>query len=290
VSGSIKRVGKRSLGALFLALVPFGAVATAPTTAALPEAPSSSALPPQLVALEQKMEALQVNSERFSGLERVSTFTDEVEGRRLRHYAHRSATTTMQGEASLVPAEGEVELRGKETTLRQIVVGSTVYQYEASRSQRRRARPWVRFHSSKAELLPFHEDPSEVGGGGTGPYAGLIDLLATATGPVETVAGVSVDGQLTSEFLATVQAPGLANGQGEQELRVFITESGLPIRVSTTSRSLASITVLATIDILAVNIPVSVKAPPARETIPAAAVHGDEGTSSSSSLGRARQK
>jgi len=87
-----------------------------------------------------------------------------------------------------------------------------------------------------------------------------------------------VDGQQVTEFTATVEPFRLIKGLSEtalefirkqlplEKLEVFITESGLPVRV-VTSTSIAASPVSQTTEILAINIPVKVKRPPARRTI-----------------------
>jgi hypothetical protein len=86
----------------------------------------------------------------------------------------------------------------------------------------------------------------------------------------------AIDQQRTTELVARVLPTQLLSGGSQAEkqelsetLDVFVTESGLPLRVSRVER-LGSITLSETIDILALNVPVSVSAPPAASTISAA--------------------
>ena len=108
--------------------------------------------------------------------------------------------------------------------------------------------------------------------GGTGAYAELIDLLATANGAVRIVGPATVDGQATTELTASVKPlaliQGAANGTEEQtaQLDVFVTDAGLPLRVSRSER-FGPISSTQTIDVLATDVTVTVKPPPKRKTI-----------------------
>lgn len=238
-------------------------------------------LPPELVALEQKMAQLQLNSERFSGVSRGSiNVTNESNGKPERPSKYVSANGTERGEASVSPAEGEISVDGRHT-LATIVIGSTVYQYERPTKGSHGHRPWVRSRdadeSPAMQILPFQGGGRfEVDAGGTGSFARLINLLTTAVGPVTADGSAVVQGQQTTEFTATVEPLKLIRGFTNEDLapgfkpltetlHIFLTESGLPIRVLTSIRS-RDIKSDETVEITAVNVPVTVKPPPARET------------------------
>jgi hypothetical protein len=180
-----------------------------------------------------------------------------------------------------------------------IWIGSTSYLYEGSGRARSR-HSWIRFHGvGSAEAipsLPFRGGGSmEVNAGGSGSYAGLINLLATTTGPVSVAGPVNVDGQQTTEFTAAVDQFRLIKGisatelaairahpSATQTLEVFITEAGVPIRVVSIT-GVGATAIPQTTDILAINAPVTIKPPPARETISASRL-SRKGSSSSFAL------
>ena len=131
---------------------------------------------------------------------------------------------------------------------------------------------------NRAVFFPFHGgDPLEKSGGGAGIYAGLVNLLSTAVGSVSIGGTTLVRGQQTSEFTAMVEPlkliEGLTAAEVEtierqpisDELELFVTEAGLPIKVVSSVRS-GSENVSETTEILAVDVPVAIKPPPARET------------------------
>jgi hypothetical protein len=250
-----------------------GAAALAPT----------GLLPPQLQALELKMEQLQLNSERFSRVTQGRiTVTNEVNGKPVGRSEHILLDGTELGEASLSPAAGEAFLDGKHRPSL-IAIGPSLYKYEASRKGARRHPPWVRSSnptaSPAAYILPFQGgSPLEVHAGGTGSFAGLINLLTTSVGPVTLGGAAVVQGQPTTEFTAAVEPRLLIKGLTREEfanfekeapiesLQLFLTESGLPVRVVSTIRT-KGLESVNTTEILALNVPVTVKRPPTRETI-----------------------
>jgi hypothetical protein len=235
-------------------------------------------LPLQLQGLEQKMQGLRFNSERFSSVSSGQiTVVDETNGRPSGPAKHVSLDSDTIGEASVAPAEGAIfEVHPRRPEL--IAIGSSVYERRRSREH----RPWVRSsahgESPAASILPFQGGgEAEMSLGGTGSYAGLFNLLGTATPPVIANGTAMVDGQATSEFTATVEPRALIKGltvedvhQFEKEppietLHLFLTESGLPVRV-VSKIHLHDLDESSTIEILSVNQPVSVKPPPARLT------------------------
>lgn len=256
--------------------------ATAPTVPAV--------LPPVLVTLEQKMRELQVNSESFTkSVNGTTSITLGVGGRRGKRRTRRTHTLHISkqtiGQASLSPREATVT-NVTAGTPSAIEIGSNVYLYLSSLAKRDRGRPWVHFKSSGAgafELFPFHgESSTELNDGGSGPYAGLLNLLATATGPVGVAGPETVDGQQTTGFTARVEPlklvktkglTGLAKALGADrtdKLEVFITESGLPVRVSLTSSlrtSEFSSNSTETTDVTSINVPFTVGPPPTGRTI-----------------------
>jgi hypothetical protein len=122
-------------------------------------------------------------------------------------------------------------------------------------------------------LFPFHGGSNyEIDAGGRGPYAELINLLATAN-DLQVVGPATVAGAQTTEISATVQPLALVKGTvpgdlGETSTRmeVFVSEAGVPVRVVRTYGSAKNAPV-ETIEVLALNVRVSVKAPTKRRTV-----------------------
>jgi hypothetical protein len=277
---------------LVLAGVSAGAAGSATPLASQSPLPAAS-VAPELRSLEQKTEQLDINSERYSQtIHGTAPITSGARrGRRgtrtTQHSKRVSVTITENGEASLSPDEGELAEPRRTRTPLVVAIGSSIYDYTPSVAARDGGRPWVRSDlaagSSGGGLFPFHAQPGEVDAGGTGPYAGLINLLATAVGGVADAGPATVDGQQTTEFTATVQPARLIGGRSAKQLGalereppperldVFLAESGLPVRVITAMGSGAG-AITDTTDILAVNVPVSVMRPPASRTISAAAL------------------
>jgi len=277
-------------GALLLLPALLGAIAAAADSAepAMPSpAPPNSAavLPPQLQELERKMAQLTVNQEQVAQTERGSVTTTlppagGSHGRRSKKETHHIAADSL-GEVSLSPPAAEFRSVGAPRP-NTILIGSTAFSYMPGLWRRDHGRPWVRFkHVPVAGLFPFHGEPAiEVSRGGTGPYARLINLIATAIAPVSVVGTATIDGQQTTEFRALVEPFRLLKGVVGKELEqdhlmpesldVFITESGLPLRVvlAEDQRSAGfSFDLVNTTDIIAVPTAVVARPPPADRTI-----------------------
>jgi hypothetical protein len=301
---------------MLLALVPavFGGVTGAADSAtpAIPAPPLPAAiLPPQLQALEQKMEGLQINSERYSETIRGTALTQSVElktstkqirkhehGKRISHRKLVAVTIAEFGEVSLSPDQGEVLAGATASRPIEITIGSTIYFYLPTIARRDGGRPWVRFSTAGAAStgasFPYHGQSAEVNAGGKGTYAGLINLLATAGGAVRMIGPVMVNGQQTTEFTAPVEPFTLVRGLSPRQLAslkkhvpaealdVFLAESGLPVRVIR-SIGMGAHAISETTDILSVNIPVHVKRPAARRTISEARLNQLENAKHSSS-------
>jgi hypothetical protein len=268
------------LGAPFLIAALIGASAApaesaTSVTPVLTPTPSVTSIPAAVQPLIAKIEALAVNSERYTVTTHASgTKTVKLSGGKRRKVS-KSATTSTAGEASLAPLVAKLYKKGSSGQLSSVAVGSQVYIYAPS--PKRKRRPWLRLGGvSAATLFPFHgqSNPAvEVNAGGTGTYDELIDLLASANGAVAVVGPAVVDGQQTTELKATVRPLSLIQGTTSkqsaelpEQLEAFVTEAGLPVRVIRSER-FEGISVSETTDVLATNVPVTVKAPPARKTI-----------------------
>jgi hypothetical protein len=212
------------------------------------------------------MRRLQVNSERFSQMSRgYVTVANEVNGRVVGRAKHIPTNILLAGEASLTPHVSETFVEPRHTPA-QIVIGSTVYSREDGRG------PWVRRHGAEPASYPLHGDREEVNFGGTGSYSGLLNLLATAVGQINAGVPTAIQDQRTEGFSATVEPLQLVKHLTEgdesnlrhhpvmEHLEVFITEAGLPIKVVQTIDS-ADVHETTTTQVLAVNVPINVRAP-----------------------------
>jgi hypothetical protein len=257
----------------------FAAPAESAKTNSSPPAPvpTVASIPAAVQPFVAQIEQVPVSSERYSeAMQAGGTITTKSRNGG-RHTVTRHISKLSFGEASLASHRGKVFRHGSSGPPRTIAIGSTLYIYTPSVAHKDGGRPWVRLNGSGvASLFPFHGHTVpqlEVDAGGTGAYAELIDLLATAGGNVAVVGPATVDGQPTTELTAAVKPLALVKGASVRDteelpavLKVFVGESGLPVRV-TRSEQFGTIAVTETIDVLAVNVPVVAKAPPARKTI-----------------------
>jgi hypothetical protein len=228
---------------------------------------------------------LQIDSERFTettvGTITVAVASRDRVGRKHEHSERRSIDTTESGEVSLSRNRAELWRDGAPY---EIAIGSTLYAYSRKLAHEDGGRPWTRVDAhgliTAAGMLPFHGIPAiekafakiDVG---SGPYTALINLIATATGPVSVTGPVTVDGAQTTEIVAAVNpveefAGGEASlGNGifpTERLEAFLSEVALPVRVILTTHT-SSEDVSATTNVLATNVAVDVRPPPARLTI-----------------------
>jgi hypothetical protein len=272
---------KRTVALLAASLLLAAVAAPAPAADAAAPAPAVpsptvTSIPAPVQPLVAKIEQLPVNSERYSETTHADgTLTVKVHGKRRKETKH--LTKVLFGEASLAPLVGKTFRKGQSGPLSTIVIGSTLYSYSPSIARKDGGRPWVRLTGlGSGGLFPFHGGLAprvEVSAGGTGSYAELIDLLATADGNVKVVGPATVDGQPTTELTAAVNPLALLKGGSPKEIQsvtealtVFVAESGLPVRVIR-STHLGPIALTETTDVLALNVPVAVKAPPKDKTI-----------------------
>jgi hypothetical protein len=272
---------KASARSTLLLLAGLSAVFVAPAESAKSSPPAPvptvASIPAAVQPFVAKIEQVPVTSERYSETTQAGgTITTKSRNGR-RHIVTTHISKLSFGEASLASRRGKVFRHGSSGPLKTIAIGSTLYTYTPSLARKDGGRPWVRLDGSGvASLFPFHGHGLprlEVHAGGTGAYAELIDLLATADGNVAVVGPATVDGRPTTELTAAVKPLALIKGASLKDteelpvvLKVFVDESGLPVRV-TRSEQLGTIALTDTVDVLAVNIPVVVKPPPARKTI-----------------------
>jgi hypothetical protein len=256
------------------AAVHAGATASASTTLAQPTATQ----PTELIALEQKMQALQVTSEQLNLTEAIALHT-------AKHPTAKTETlVTVTGAERLSPAAGTFtvsSLGGPKIQAR--LVGGNYYLKEPSISRHDGGRPWVREPLASADsslgVNPAAPVGSNATGGATGPFAALIDDLGQAE-TIESLGTQTVDGQDVTVFAATAalaklglyspEKLGELSQQGATTARIelFIAASGLPVETQVSIPFKGGKTeVIVTSVITALNVPVSVQAPPANRTI-----------------------
>lgn len=245
-----------------------GLHSAAPTGAAMPVAPV--ALPPALQALEQKMSELRLRSESFS-------VTLELAGLRL---------TRFFGEAGVSPdvAAITVSALGPSRSVR--LVNAATYVYEPAIARFDRRRPWI-----KMSLQAFdHEYSAQFGAalaqlgvaGAADPFASSIAEINLGSDVRELGPSV-VDGQAVTGFamtlLSVTKPPALPTKQEAElnkllrhlpketnTLEVFIAADGVPVRTRTLT-SLGSLKSVAISEVPAVDFPIDVEPPPAKEII-----------------------
>jgi hypothetical protein len=275
-AAQLRSSARRLLGAASLAagLAAFAASASAATPPAQPA---------ELQALEQLMSELTVTSERVSGKETI--------GGKLPHKlaAPKSLSTEFSGEQSLSPefANVTVKIAGQSLTVLQL--GQTIYTHDPSIAPHDGGRPWVA-ESLSAKNGLFGSSPS-LGGGSRGsgapsptPFKSDAELFKAGSS-IRALGASTVDGQATAGFAGTLTARHLAEGLfTKKELaklkrehlklkgsfETFITASGVPVH-TTILLAIGKLRFSTSADVLAIDFPVTVPAPPpAAETISAA--------------------
>jgi len=237
------------------------------------------------------MLALQIKSESFS-------LTESVEGPAgppsgpfgqiglvLAHRAVSQVIVGVTGQESFEPVEASFQdsVLGQKTNGR--LIGTTLYIEAPAISRFDGGRPWV-------------SDPGQNLASSTGAGAGLLagapanaseqsfakltELLGLTDGITESPAQ-TVDGQATSVFKASIDlarisslsSPGkrtvLRHLQPVADLQVYLAEDGLPVRIVLALKLKPEhgrvYELVTQSDLLAIDIPVSVQAPPASQTI-----------------------
>ena len=277
-----------------LALVPVRGAADVPESALHPARlaqATNAPVPQQLKVLEQKMQQLHVNRERYTQISRgVVVIVNEANGRPVGHRRSVSLDASISGEVSVSPPRAEqINVRtGKPI---QIDIGSTTYAYSPPIARKHPHRAWIRRKNSEfGSDFPYSATPDEASLGGEGSYSQLFNLLATAVGSIQVIGPVVVDGQSTTEFTADIEPFRLIRGLTVEDvqrlekysvstkLQVFLSDAGIPLRV-VVSESAQHIHSIETTDITAIEAPISVFPPPAEETISVAQARALEGRS-----------
>ena len=252
----------------------------APASAA-PAAQPQAPLPPDLIALEQKMAAVHFNTERTSLQIELQT----KEG--LLGHGTPSLVLLLagSGQAATSPpgASFTLSFLGQTTEVRQ--VDGVTYTYQPQAAKTDGGRSWVRSEKPTSSSA-IGEGPTglgEVTGGGTeGDFAKTLELLNSAQAVQESGPAI-VDDQPVTEFVAQIDptklagwskllsSPSLAKelqsaGPPSSRLELFISPAGIPLRTRFNLQAGGTVTGFTT-DVLALEVPVDVQAPPAHEVI-----------------------
>jgi hypothetical protein len=253
----------------------------ASTQAALP----LPAQPPELQALEQHMSELTVTSQRLTAKESIG-------GKLPRKLAAlKGLSEEVSGEESISPpfASNTSKIAGRTVALLQI--GNTLYTHDPSIARIDGGRPWV-MESLTGKAGQFGAKPrlggSALGGGGSllnpTPFKSDAELIKQGT-DVRALGSSTIDGQSTVGFAGTVTARRLAESAlskkqvaklGRKHIKLkatfeaFVAANGVPVRMNIVL-SIGKVRLIASEDVLAIDFPVTVPAPPpAAETIAAA--------------------
>jgi hypothetical protein len=263
-----------------LASPPAAADAVA-TVNILPQ-PTATA-PTELIALEQKMEGLQVQTETILLAEEVggSKGLGALFGAKKGHPATLFAA---HGTTQLSPVRGRFTLYGPVSSsgkTKAVAVGENFYTYDPEIGRYDGARPWVREREKSTESslgvnleAPLGTNPA----GATGPFARLIDDVRAAES-IEALGPQTVDHQSVTEFAATVPVARLGiysakklgeivrEGVTTIRLDLYISATGLPVSTRIILNIKGTELIIRS-DILAINTPVAaVRPPPADKTI-----------------------
>jgi hypothetical protein len=253
------------------ALTAVAAAALAPAAVA-DTPPAATPLPPDLQALEQQAKQLQISSEHV----RV---TEEIGGSGL-----SGPLVTADLQLREQPLAAEVHLNVVGSKLEERVIGTTLYVNDPAVGRRDGGRPWVRVPKRGISELSGLA-PSAIS---NGPQTqDVLTSLLTQLAPqnIKEVGPSTANGQPATEFTGTIDlakllvaslGPKLAKQLQQQTkalggltttLDLFVAANGLPTRtVIAVNSKTAAFTI--TVDILAINIPVAVHAPPSRRTVP----------------------
>ncbi len=258
---------------------------------ALSEASTGTGVtPPALQSLEQKMLSLQLTSERFSASESlVGSFAPAGPlgglGLDVAHAATSVPLLSLTGEASFIPQEASFQSSVLGLPISGRLIGSTLYVDEPFIAKFDGHRPWVQESNQNLEEVTGVELGTLGGGAGSGAeqaFGKLIEQLNNATS-IQELGPMTIDDQATTAFSASLELDKVASLTSKQKrvllkdlepvgrLEVFIAEDGLPVRTSLAltlrPKKGQHGELIEQSDVLAINVPVVVQAPPAAETI-----------------------
>lgn len=246
---------------------------------------AAAAVPPELLALEQKTLALQVTSEHFSLSETITGA--ESAGGLFARVSRSLPLITVTGEESFTPVQASFQgtFLGLKSNGR--LIGTTLYIEEPMLGREDGGRPWVEEPNQRLEQATGVELGGLGGSAGSGApaaFGGLIEELNKASN-VQDLGPTTVDGQATTAFRGSVDLSRLTSVDAAKKrallkvvkplvkIELFFTEAGLPIRTRLMltfrrHRREPKSELIAQSDVLAVNVPIAtVEPPPADETI-----------------------
>jgi hypothetical protein len=264
---------------------PAVAHANAPLKPAPGHAVAPVVVPPDLQALEQKMLALQLTSERFSATLSVAakpTVKGPLSGVGPlfgRASSVAEALLTATGEVSFVPQAAQIQVTFLGIKLDARLIGTTLYIDEPFVTHLDGGRPWVQERNQTLRQTADGLAPSAPGGAAGDGIAGLVSVINGARS-IHEIGPATVDGQATTAFKVSVEVARLTTLTAHQRhtlgkvikplatVEVLIAENGLPVRTRVVLGLRHNQGELITqSDVLAVNVPVVVQPPPANKTI-----------------------
>ncbi len=280
----------RFASVLALALAGTPGVAAAAEPAPVPSSPHAS-LPASLVALEQKMEELQVTSMRFSSETSFAVSRGNLGG--FSKLLKALLPSGVSGEETLTPPAGNFTLTLFAHPFKLRVVGAATYLDLSGRARgphHRVLHIWVKlgpggllevFTVNGKHLKPPKTPESTVSQPALAepPFTGLRKALAGAEEVRETGTG-TLYGQPVTNFLAILEPEQLEHEKDLAStsrllpsppppmvtLETSLAQNGLPVRTVIAEHS-KGFAVSATVNIPAINFPLVIEAPPASQTI-----------------------
>jgi hypothetical protein len=290
--------------AAFIAVLAPVLAACAPAGAAPRSSPSRAParqlvrapLPPELVALERSMLALQVNSESVSAS--VSFSAPGAPGgpfgrfsRVLARVASSFALLSIKGEESYIPQLARFKGSALGLAYEARLIGNTLYTEEPFIASVDGGRPWVEEPNkglSQAVGVELQSLGASAGSNATRAFGSMIETLNSSR-HVRDIGPYTVDGQATTGFRASVDLAAGRHlsatdrhllrklGAGHTHLEAFLAADGLPVRTLLrfdvrlpNGAGVAELSIQS--DIAALQVPVVVEAPPAAKTITGAAL------------------
>ena len=291
-----------SRGAPALCVALLACASAAPARGGVPLRPGEPPLPGDLVSLANKMEGVQVTSERF----RVRTAMSAA-GSHLPPGAEelfKLLALDLSGEVALSPPSGAFAFALLGHTFRVRLVHETAYLYEPSLARGDGGRPWLDVgHAGQSEMLVSAGTLGLPASPRATPFKSLASILSGARSATELGPG-TVDGAAVMGFDATVAASALEEPQTPSgppsiltgifsrvrrhtpapapaphapapprsaQVEVFIAPTGLPVRTHI-SESSEGVSVSALGEVFAINFPLHITPPPRRQTIALAAL------------------
>jgi hypothetical protein len=277
------------LAALVLALLPVaGASARKVHKPARKPAPLPPVVvPPDLVALSQKMQTLQIHSERFAL--RLSLAVSHAHLPRRVEAGLQKFEFHISGEVGDAPPAATLTLSLPGHAAGARLANGIAYGYDPALARLDHGRPWLELGRGGLDRILGPGGEKFASGIGVSSLKRLLTALAGARSITE-LGPSTVDNQAVTGFAATVASSALeepappVNGKpqgpftplgvgssaaeppGTASLELFIAPSGLPVQTRIRQRE-EGVTATASYDIYAVNFPLSVQPPPKAQTI-----------------------